>query len=94
MLFRSLEQLTMKNGKFFDSRKKQVRVRVLGLNVATARNMAGGPLGEDPRPIFKDETIPKGANAFAQGPVFDENAGGWMNFPRYAAATIFLQKSR
>ncbi len=80
-----LEELTLKNGKFFNQSGREVKVRVLGVDIATVGIF-------NPRPLFQNHEIPRGADAFVRGSRFDENAGRWSNFPRYVAPTIYLKK--
>jgi hypothetical protein len=90
---KTLERLTLKQGKFFNSSGREVKAQILEITLAKARNMAGGPI-KNTEPAFKDQEIPAKANAFAQGFHFDNNAGAWSNFPSYVAPTIYLRIGR
>ncbi|SRR5258708_2517008 len=90
---KELEELILRNGKFYNQTGKQVRKRVvvLGVDLASAANMAGNRNNIFPKPILQGQEIPERANAFIRGPIFDENAGAWNNFPRYVAPTVYLR---
>jgi len=81
---KSLEKLTLKNGRFFNKSGVRVEARIVGLDTAMT----------DGQPLFQSHQIPPTANAFAQGSSFDENAGAWSAFPCYVAPTIYLRIRR
>lgn len=77
-----LEKLTLKDGAFFTDKGTRVKVRVVGIDLAKVDNASNSPFARE---------IPSEANAFAQGPYFDLNDGGWRNSSLYVAPTVYLK---